>query len=391
MNNFARDGSGAGARTFKRFGFSQEQIKNMKNSGELLEALAGKIKEAGLNNQQITGIGRTLELSVGSIAMLQAGNEAIAKQVQRQKDLGVVTQKDAKIAAEFNDQWADVTQQLKFASISFSSAILPAVTDFLKVMERVVTFLRDNKEFTLGFFGTIATFLAARFIPVMIRTAATTLIAAAPFLLMAGVVAAVGVAIGLVVDDFMHFQKGSKSVIGSVVNFTKEKFNDLMKRLIEIKDSIVKTFTGIFEEVKKPFVKVFDFIMDKLQKLESLVPDFVKDGFSFFFGGDEKKKTTNVTVGKNDVPELNSPIKQKINNSLQGTGDLILLSRQGENAIQQGGINSQQPGNNQNISIDKIEIQTNATDSDEIASSISDKLKEAIQRTQINLNDGVKV
>jgi hypothetical protein len=175
-----------------------------------LEDIADRFK--GLNDLQADRLGASLGLDKGTIEMMRQGKAGLVEFIAVQQKLGKVTEEQLAAAKE----WKLQTKLSQFVMDDIARMIMakliPGATEWLKTMRGALMWMRDNKEFTLAFFGAIATVLTARLIPALLAAG----LAAAPWILLATAVAAVGAAIALVVDDMLAFEDGSKSMIGEI-------------------------------------------------------------------------------------------------------------------------------------------------------------------------------
>ncbi len=182
---------------------------------DILGDLSDKLST--MDRQQAAGIGEKLGLDEGTMLLLVEGRRGVEDLVRRQRELGVTTQQDADIAQNFNDQLGDTEQMFRSLYTSIGSSILPAFTAVLKIFENVFRYLAQHKGLVIGFVAGIAGVITAMYLPAVISAAAATLAWLAPFLLIGGAIAAVGVAVGLLVDDIMNFMEGNDSVIGELM------------------------------------------------------------------------------------------------------------------------------------------------------------------------------
>lgn len=175
-----------------------------------LEVLADRFK--GLNDFQADKLGAALGLDAGTVQMMRQGSAGLVEQIRLQQRLGFVTEEQIALAKEWKLQQHLNTFVMDDVKRVIMQGVLPSVIEWLKAMRNVVLWMRDNKEFTLAFFGAIATIITARLIPALARAA----LLAAPWIALAAAVAAVGGAIALVVDDIMAFETGGKSMIAEI-------------------------------------------------------------------------------------------------------------------------------------------------------------------------------
>lgn len=227
---------------FNQMGISMvDANKRARSTLDILPELADAFQK--LSKQESAGIGRKLGLDDGTILLLQSGRGEIEKLLKRQKELGLVTKEQALIAAQFNDQLADMGQAFNTVGRLIAIELLPFITKFMDMITDAVVFLTKNKAFAVSFFAAIAAVITALLIPAL----ATALKLIAPFLAIAAVVVGIAAAFALAADDIYNFVQGNDSAIGELVknwDMFKGKIND------------------IFEDIKKSYNDFVDSLPD---------------------------------------------------------------------------------------------------------------------------------
>lgn len=192
-----------------------------------LENIADRFK--GLTDLQADRLGASLGLDKGTIEMMRQGKEGLTAFIKEQQVLGKVTDEQLAAAKEWKLQ--NKLNQFLMEDIGrmFMAKLIPGASEWMKTMRSALMWMRDNKEFTLAFFGAIAAIITARLLPALISVG----IAAAPWILLAAGVAAVGAAIALVVDDMMAFEEGGKSMIGEISK-SWPVVGDIVRAIIDV-------------------------------------------------------------------------------------------------------------------------------------------------------------
>jgi len=234
-----------------------EIINTLAMIGVQATTSAGKIKSAfdvlpeiaeafrGMSTEQSFAFGKRLGLDQGTILTLQQSRYEIDKLVERQKMLGGVTKEGYEAAAKFNDQWDDSKRSFNALWLSANSTILPMLSNILKGLETMVTWVKNNSELVEGFFLGVGGVITAVYLPAISAAAAATLIAIAPFLAIGAAIVAVGVAVGVLYEDITAWVDGSKSAIGEIVG----SFENMKAKVTGIFDDIIqkwKDVTGFF-------------------------------------------------------------------------------------------------------------------------------------------------
>ena len=196
-----------------------------------LRASLTRFKDIGVVRNLLGQVG--LE---GLLPILRSTNAEFGKWSQN----FIITQRQTDQLAKLNGAWQSIKLSIISVKTQFSSVFAPALEQFFRMMEPVVAKIADFVRW-LGTAGPVATFVRWGIIAVAAAVALLGLaltgltvalgaasiafglldVAAAPWipimLVIAGVVAAVIVAIGLLVlelDDLWTFFKGGDSVIG---------------------------------------------------------------------------------------------------------------------------------------------------------------------------------
>ena len=122
----AARGTGSGVEAFGLLGISSVDANgNLKKTSDLMIEVSRAMQ--GLSKAEQIELADKLGLS-DSIRLLQQGPGAIEDLVKEAKALGVATEEDAKIAAEFQDSLADIWKIVKTLARVISRALVPAMT-----------------------------------------------------------------------------------------------------------------------------------------------------------------------------------------------------------------------------------------------------------------------
>jgi len=375
-SNFALLNRGVGKPVFEKYGIDVKNANgSIKTGSQLLIELAKHLK--GMSKAGIQGVASSLMLSQSSVRMLQDGATAMQNQIDKQFELGVVTADQAKASANFNDQLADTGQIFTHVSRQLTADMLPALTKLFQMLDKIVVFIENHGAFVKGFFTTLGTVIALRYLPAVIEAALATSFLELPLLLLVGAFALVATIIGLVVDDIHKFNTGGKSLIGDFANWSEKKLHGLLDFIDEFRKTLINYFKDSWSSIQASFDEFYNWIVRKLHQLTDLIPDFVKTGFSDLFGSDTTiKHAVKHTLDNNQSAILSSNAMDQAN---------VTKSTTFANAV-----NMTQAPSTTNVSIDAVNVQTQATDSDGIANTISDHINDHIVNAQANRTSGVK-
>ena len=307
-----------------RYGISVHGKSGLATGEEMLYNIARRMESLG-HAEQID-LGRKLGLDPATIALLQGGVANLNKELEKASKLSIYTPEDIENSRKFQMSLRELKQSLGQVWAVISRALLPVITKIMNGVSRFFRFLSDHKGFVLGFLAAISAALGI--------IAIKSIIATAPFWLMVLAIAAIGTAIGLVVDDFMTFLRGGESVIGDIIQL----FVDFWHFLVGLGEKIGNFFKGIWENIISGITGVFDWILEKWNKIKKWIP---------FVGGDTE------------------------NNVIQN-GQLAIMSTQ--TPLSTAANMSYITGGNSNVKIDSVIVQTQATDATGIAQGIGGAL-----------------
>lgn len=144
-------GTGRGKKVFEQLGIALKDASGkMRDTKDILLDLADTAQN--MDKAQFLGLARMLGLDAGTIRALQQGRVALEETIKRQKELGVYTQEDARITADFNDRISDFRQSVQAASAVVFRMFVPALTKALNYITDFVVLLRKHEKAVQAFF-----------------------------------------------------------------------------------------------------------------------------------------------------------------------------------------------------------------------------------------------
>ncbi len=261
-------GAGPAADVLARFGISARDAGGgLKSAFDLLPEIADSFE--GLSKAESLKFGQQLGLDQGTILTLQQGRFEVDQMVRRQKELGVATEEDAKIAREFNTAWQDTSQVFSSVFREIGVSVLPVLSDMLVGVQSFVQFMQDNEGLVEGIFSGMAVVLTAKLAPALLSTVFSP----------AGAAIALIALFALLYDDVKAFLSGNDSLIGQI----SEKY--------PIVGDIVKSLAGFVSDLFDNFGKLFDaiasgnlgkFVDDELIKFKKELNDLLGVDLSEF-------------------------------------------------------------------------------------------------------------
>lgn len=305
-----------------------------------------------LNRAQAVKYGKVLGLDLPTILLLQKGRTEVEALVKHQKELGVITEKDAGVFRRFRGELQDTGHGLEYLFLKIALKVIPYIEIFLNKIQEFTIYLQKHSGLIKG---------ALIPITVAIGAFAASLIAAnLPLVIMVGGLALLAAAFAIVYDDFQTFQRGGNSVIGELI----KKFPEL-----------AEVAKAAFNAIKIGF-KAILWVFDELAANINLI-----------------LKALN-TVSEWVAPYLKAAFKIESSN-----GDLLGVKKSIEIAsinpigspAMKSAINNSRNDRNTTISINEIKIETQATDATEIAYGLNNALEKQLRQAQYEFTGGVLI
>lgn len=355
MAAFAATGKGRVAPFFKELGINMVDANGKaRDVMAVLPELADKFQ--GLTKQESFGLGQKLGLDQGTIMLLQSGRRAVEGLVNKQKELGTVTEEQADIAAKFNDEIDNTSHVLRTLFMSVGSEVLPVLSGFLKLIQKGSIWVREHTDYLKAFGSTMAIGMGVYAVGALwkfvkaaqaARTAALAAGAAnavftAPLWLTIAAFAAFSAALALVIDDINTWAAGGDSMIGQWV--------------------------GSFQEFEDAVFPIIDSLVEKITYLMGLWAEF-RDKASMGLGDAAETVGGWITKGKD----------------MLGMASETPIASQSSGAILAGGNTTK----SNSVKIDNVNVQTQATDANGIAKDMSGSLQNQMAQTVAAFDDGV--
>ncbi|SUW63482.1 Uncharacterised protein [Buttiauxella agrestis] len=268
LGEAAADAKSGKAESFKTFGISLKDTEgNIKSADQALLELSGSMEK--MDKQQATFQIKQLGITDNAVisAMLK-GQKELERQIELQKALGVLNEKDVEQLKRFKLAQNELSTIFsRFADV-LSMAAVPALELIIDVTKDVIKWGREHKGFLIGFFGALATVAIPMLTTSLWSMATAAWAAMAPFIPFI----AAAVALGLVVDDLWNYFNGGESVIGDLV----QRFPALGAVLEDAKASIL----ALWEALKVLFTDPSQFMDNLVAELKQNWDTLVSDGES---------------------------------------------------------------------------------------------------------------
>ena len=269
-----RTGGGAFVEVAKQFGI---WVKPTKDGNEALLQVGRQLSKLSLKNR--IAVAQQLGLSDSLVRAFADGGKELTRLLERQKELGAVTDEDVNASKRFNGAWLDLKDTFGAVRRDIARILLPVATKLINAITDFVDYLRKHKVLVTGFFAALAVAMAP-VLKMLTLMAIKTLIMAAPFIKLTAIVTA----IALIFEDLYYYFKGWNSATGDLV----KKF-PVLKQTIDLVKPIVLGIVDAFEKIvdwlKDPswdnFVKILTSIggtiLEQLATPFEAVKNFLND------------------------------------------------------------------------------------------------------------------
>lgn len=388
---FATKGTSLVAPFFKDLGIEMTDLRGKaRNVFDILPELAEAFQKLG--KEESFGLGQKLGLDQGTIFLLQRGRQEVDAIIARHKELGVVTKEDGEIAAKFNDEWDYTGIVFRNLFTVANRTILPVLTKVLEGIQNVVKYVRNNEGLVIGVIVGISTVITALFLPALLKAGAAAVVAFKPFFLAASVAAV----IAALVEDIYYYYTGHNSLLGELIKkypklgeFVKALEQDF-RQLLSLFQSLKGSSDGWLSDITHD-IQVLISLVGKLSSVFEGLWKILHAGANLINGEDiYKTKYGNVL----DDPQLASIVlkpERFLGNLEQAQSALEVattspLTAQTSNSI---AMSNRAFSKNTSVKIDTVEVSTQATDADAIASAIGANLMVQMQQAASNFDNGV--
>lgn len=289
----AARGSGAGVEAFGLLGISVTDVNGkLKPTSDLLLEISNQFE--GLSKSQQIELADKLGIR-DSIRLLQQGKTSISNLVEEARSLGITTEEDAAIAAEFQDSLTNVWQVTKQVSRVLSKTFAPILkdlvnsfTDWWKINKNIIEqklpewidkFTIAIKLLTIAVGGFIAFRLAGHLVALigLLRgLSLATLAASASAIILPALIAAAAVAFVALVEDAKVFFEGGESFIGDMIKKYPEWASEI--NVVASSLAVIADLTAMIFDGWSGIINLFkDFSFEGLKEVVSNIPGFLGD------------------------------------------------------------------------------------------------------------------
>jgi hypothetical protein len=362
LQAFATTGHSRAEPFFKKLGIAMKDANgHARQFTDLLPELADKFSK--MSKTESFGFGKKLGLDQATIMILQQGRREVDLMIRRQRELGVVTQEDADIAAEFKGAQIGLNQAFEHFYTKINSTLLPVLTKLYEKGEKIVAFFTRHRPLITG--ALIAIGIAAGFAALGMWSFL------APILIAWGPVIALAAAFALLYDDLVVFYQGGDSLIGRWIK-KWPILGDIIKLVEKAVKDVGEKLPLMAQIISDAIQLVWDTMFGNLGKIASSVKQ-VWDTVKSILG-----------TGAIDM-DFNSKIETYRGQSLGILSKGPTASQLASGTFASGARNNTK---NTNVDIGQVTINTQATDPYAIANEFNKGLKEQISQGIASFDDG---
>lgn len=246
----AKYGGGALIEVAKKYGLV---ISKGASAEQTITKLASQMGR--FNRQTRVAIASQLGLDEAMTRAFADGGKELERLVNKQKALGVVTEKDLEISNQFNNAILDLKDLFSALMRDFARVVVPLFTKLVDLFYSFVEYVRKHKVLVLGFFAALVIALSPILI-ILAKMALASVAAFAPFYAIVAIITT----LALIFEDIYYYFMGYDSVTGKLV----EKFPLIASILNVIKPiviGIVETFSNLLDFIINPswdnFLNIF--------------------------------------------------------------------------------------------------------------------------------------
>lgn len=408
-------GVSEGAYALEYFGISlRDATGRMREPLEILPLLAAQFEKLSRPHQM--DLAQRLGLDEGTVLLLQRGRQGVEDLLRRQKELGGVTEKDTRLSREYHMQLEDTRRAWQRLATDGNSTILPFMIRIAEKFEEAFLWLRENKDIATGFIMGVAGAITVAYLPAISAAAVATALWLAPWVAIGAAIGAVGAAMGLLWEDWKIFQEGGNSALGEMLR-RWPILNDIVRDLLNdirtigavtmalgalMADIFTGNWQGAFDRFAARLIEYFNRaggvvggIRDAWRSISASISEAIGKIMDFIRRAAEMGAKVKSFFGFGDKGAPGGPpamLGGQAAPALEAAGRIMAPAaatplatsppaRVGRGA---GAVNRRN-----SVQIDRLEVNTQATDAAGISAAIGDTLGRELRTTIDQFDDGV--
>jgi len=376
-----------------------------------------------MSKGESAGFGEKLGFDDSLIRTLQHGREEVEKQVSAQKKLFSITKEQAGIFEKFKDTVSDTQTNFRGLFVTLGAEILPVVGYLMRKIQGGIGFMSEHKDLMKGMFIALGAAITVFALPAIVSFGVASVAAFAPFYLISGAVAGAIALFAILYEDVTAFLNGSSSAFKDLLKWlgmSSEQISSIREAIVRLGSEISNVFgfaVYFIKEFSMMSIKVAADVFNAFKPLLNFFAVTLVDAIENVFGfvdsliGNIKKALSFMGLLKDEEADKNQTERFKKQREYKDnlprgvtsenvqyytSDELNNLRKQqnsGINNTTSSMISSSNTANRQstsNINIDKIDINTQATSTEQISKEISSSLSKQLKNTTATYEDGIE-
>lgn len=185
---------------------------NIRPAVNVLLDLAEASEKVG--KQNMLAYGKMLGFDAGMIDLLLQGRKGLEDLLKAQKELAVFNKEDTEIAKQGRIAWQGFVKSLQAIQAVIMRSVMPVLVTLTNWLTKAVVWARNNQPFMIALVVGFALAISKMLIPALVKLAATGFAAIAPWLPLLGLVTIVALA----VDDLWEYFQGGENALPPVLS-----------------------------------------------------------------------------------------------------------------------------------------------------------------------------
>jgi len=375
----AARGTGEAKTAMEAYGLTLEKEDGtMKTTTDVLLDLNNAFQD--LSRAEQLDLANKFGLDQGTIRLLQTAPDAVGDLLVQARSLGILTRQEATRFAEFNDSITNMGQGLMRLGVDSVTILIQPLTDLFNLIAEGTQFVREHSRF-FKILGTTLTLVAGAWALIKTQAIAANI---AMFAMPLTIIALIAL-FALLTEDVIAYFNGQDSLLGdaikkwpeleTAINIAADAVKWLKEMTVETFDYWKNNLPGIFHKMKEWAGPIWDAV-EALTELLNL-----KDQFRPFAGSFAVQTQEAITGQKLGVFErFGAMLKER----LLGVPAGLSLS-----SVYSGGP-SAGAGSTNTVNIDKVEVNAQGGDSQEIARNVSTSIGAELQNMVQNVDSTIK-
>lgn len=234
-------------------------------------------KFSGMDRVQAFNIASMMGIDEGTFNLLVKGRREVEGYLAKQSQLYRSNDQDLETSRKLTMATKLLNQQFDALKLMIANAVTPVLLNVSEVTSKFFAFLNRHEGLVKGVFFGIAGAISAALIPVLYAAGAAALAFIAPFLPAILVVTALGLAFGILYDDYKKWADGGSSLFdwGVLIQWLKDadfSVSSLAKGFVKL----ITGYNNLEEAVKdgESWLERKGFTKDGITTLDSLAQGF---------------------------------------------------------------------------------------------------------------------